>query len=286
MKRRLFCELNPVTYKISVIKGILLRKLKWLINRNRYAKTFKTEKLPVKIYEHKSLIRRRLGNVNMKLQENKAKNLGLAAPSVNGIIIKPHEIFSFWKLVGNCIEAKGYKEGLVIHSDGVGQGVGGGMCQFTNLIHWMVLHSPLTIVEHHHHNEVDIFPDFGRQIPFGTGTSIMYNYLDYQFINNTDQTFQLVTYTADEYLCGELRSDREIELSYLIVEKNQYFIKEKDGYYRNNEVYREIINKQTGNIVNEELVIQNHSRVLYEEKYIPKEMIRKGLQKNPSKQTL
>jgi len=274
MARKLFCELNPLTYKISVTKGILLRRLKWFINRNTYANTFETQKLPINIYEHKSLIRRRLGNVDMILQENKAINLSLAAPRVNGIIIKPQEVFSFWRLVGKCTKSKGYREGLVIRSGNVSQGVGGGMCQFTNLIHWMILHSPLTIIEHHHHNQIDMFPDYGRQVPFGTGTSIMYNYLDYQFVNNTDQIFQLITYTTDEYLCGELRSDRGLEHSYHIVEENNYFIQEKDGYYRNNEIYRKEVDKQTGNLVNKTLVIQNHSKVLYDEQYIPTDMIR------------
>ncbi|MDD4049060.1 MAG: VanW family protein, partial [Clostridia bacterium] len=226
----LFCEINSLTYRISVKKGIYLRKLKWLKNRNVYASMRKTKRLPNKVYIYKSLIRRQLGNVDTDLQENKAVNLSIAVPKVNGVIIKPHEIFSFWKLVGNCTEARGYKEGLVIKGGEVSKGIGGGMCQFTNLIYWMVLHSPLTIIEYHHHNNIDMFPDYGRQIPFGTGTSIMYNYLDFQFINNTNQTFQLIIYITDKYLCGELRSEKEIEYSYHIVEENQYFDKEKDRY--------------------------------------------------------
>lgn len=63
----------------------------------------------------------------------------------------------------------------------VSEGIGGGMCRFTNLLHWMILHKPLTIVEHHHHGSFDLFPDFGRQVPFGTGTSVCYNHM--QFIN-------------------------------------------------------------------------------------------------------
>lgn len=276
MSRRLFCELSPLAYKISVCKGILFRKIKWLINRKTYAKDFYSEPLTNLVYGHKSLIRRRLGNVNMDLQENKAVNLSLAAPKISGILVKPGETFSFWKLVGNCTTRKGYKEGLVIKSGKVSQGIGGGMCQFTNLIHWMILHSPLEIIEHHHHNSIDMFPDFGRQIPFGTGTSIMYNYLDYQFINNTTQTFQLLVYTNDEYLCGELRSDKELEAAYHIREENQCFRKVDKDYYRNNEIYREIIDKRTGNAVGKELISRNNSKVLYDSKYIPSEMIVQG----------
>lgn len=274
MSRKLFCQICPITYKISVAKGILFRRLEWLLKRNRYARNINMDKLPIKIYSHKSLIRRKLGNVDIQLQENKATNLSLAAPLVNGITIRKGEVFSFWKLVRKCTKLKGYKEGLIIKSGEVSRGVGGGMCQFTNLIHWMVLHSPLTIIEHHHHNQIDMFPDFGRQVPFGTGTSIMYNYLDYQFVNNTNQTFQLIVYTTDDYLCGELRSDKSCDHTYHIVEENSYFKKEYDGYYRNNEIYRKEIDKKTGKSVNRTLVVKNHAKVLYDEKFIAQDKIR------------
>lgn len=61
------------------------------------------------------------------------------------------------------------------------------MCQFTNLIHWLILHSPLDIIEHHHHNRFDLFPDHNKKIPFGTGTSIMYNYIEYVLILQQNQ---------------------------------------------------------------------------------------------------
>jgi vancomycin resistance protein VanW len=276
VSKKLFCELSPFAYKVSVFKGILFRRIKWIINRKKYARSFATEPLPKIVYRHNSLVRRRLGNVNMSLQENKAVNLSLAAPKVNGILIKPGETFSFWKLVGKCTVRKGYLDGLTIKSGEVCQGIGGGMCQFTNLIHWMILHSPLKIIEHHHHNRIDMFPDYGRQIPFGTGTSIMYNYLDYQFINNTEQTFELIVYIEDEYLCGELRSDRELEVTYHIYEQYQYFNKVDNDYYRNNEIYRATIDKNSGCVINKEFIIRNHSKVLYDSKFIPKEMILQG----------
>ncbi|MDF2878290.1 MAG: VanW family protein [Clostridia bacterium] len=277
MARKLFCEWHPVTYQLVVIKNILLRRIKWLLDGRKYASTYIDQYLPTIIYQHKSLIRRKIGNADMQLQENKATNLKLAAPKMNNIIIRPQEVFSFWKLLGKCTSSKGFKEGLVIRGGKVDQGIGGGMCQFTNLIHWMVLHSPLEITEHHHHHQMDMFPDYGRQIPFGTGTSIMYNYLDYQFINPTTQSFQLIVYTTEEYLCGELRSENELEVTYHIKEKNQYFEKQGENYYRNNEVYREIFDKQTGILLEEKLLVKNHSKVLYEEQFIHKDLIRQAL---------
>ena len=264
MKRKLFCEISPLTYAISEKKCIFVRSLKNLCSFKHLAKTKQKEKLPYVISRHKSLIRRRLGNVDMRLQENKAVNLSLAAPKINRIIIRPGETFSFWYLVGNTTEKKGYKEGLTIFADHTEPGIGGGMCQMTNLIHWMILHSDLTITEHHHHDGLDLFPDFKRKIPFGTGTSIMYNYLDYRFKNTTKRTYQLIIFTTPEYLCGELRADRPQRYKYHISTENVFFSREKGIVYRNGEVYREKVDKVTGNHIEKKLIRSNHAKVLYD----------------------
>ena len=68
----------------------------------------------MRIKKHASLIRRRLGNVDMQLQENKAVNLSLAAPCIDRVLIRPGEIFSFWTLVGDPSARRGFRDGLVI----------------------------------------------------------------------------------------------------------------------------------------------------------------------------
>lgn len=264
MERKLFCELSPSTYNISVEKCRLVRKLKDMSMAKKFAKEKSSGELPVIIYKHNSLIRRRLGNVKMDLQENKAVNLSIAAPKVNHVLIKPGQIFSFWQLVGKTSEKLGYREGLTISFDQPSSGIGGGLCQFTNLIHWMVLHTSMTIIEHHHHDQVDLFPDFHRQIPFGTGTSIFYNYLDYRFVNNTDITYQLITYTTNEYLCGEIRADKPQKYSYHVKSTDQFFTKEGDSVFRNGDVYRITVDKVTGDHIKKELIRKNHARVLYD----------------------
>lgn len=263
-KRKLFCELSPWTYQISRKKCILLRHVQDFFSREKLACDKSTERLPVLIYRHGSLIRRRLGNTEMHLQENKAVNLSLAAPCVNGILIKPGEIFSFWKLVGPDDKQHGYKKGLTISKGQASQGYGGGLCQFTNLIHWMVLHSDLKIVEHHHHDGLDLFPDYHRQIPFGTGTSIVYNYLDYRFRNDTDNTYQLLVFTDGEYLRGELRAERPQSCSYHIHAENEFFSRKNGIVFRNGSVVRETIDKVTGVCIKCETIRRNHARVMYD----------------------
>ena len=97
---RLFCEISPLTYAISEKKCIMIRSIKNLFDHKEFARTKQDERLEYVISRHNSLIRRRLGNVDMRLQENKAVNLSIAAPKINNVIIRPGEIFSFWYLVG------------------------------------------------------------------------------------------------------------------------------------------------------------------------------------------
>lgn len=272
MERKLFCELCPAAYRLSVEKEILRRKLQDLA-RGPFAKRQMAEPLPVLVYRHKSLIRRRLGQVDMQLQENKAVNLALAAPRVHGVVIAPGETFSFWRMVGRCTARKGYRPGMTIRNGATGQGVGGGMCQFTNLIHWMALHSPLTVVEHHHHDQMDLFPDFGRQVPFGVGTSIAYNYLDYRLRNDTDQLFQLRVWVDGEYLCGELRAQRMLEHTYHIRAEDEYFVRCGEQLYRCNTILRRTVERDTGRY-QDQVLMRNRALVLYDASYVDPAMIR------------
>lgn len=263
MRRKLFCEISPTTYRISVAKNRMQRCLRDALGRKRFAQK-KGAPLPVTIYRHASLIRRTLGEVDPRLQENKAKNLAIAAPQVSHILIRPGETFSFWHLVGNPTEKKGYQEGLVLKGGQSDSGIGGGMCQFTNLIHWMVLHSDLEIVEHHHHDGYDLFPDFGRQVPFGTGTSVFYNYLDYRVYNPTDAVYQLVVSVGDTHLQGELRCSRTQRYTYHIKAEGERFVRENGVVYRVGKVYRTKVKKETGEILRKELLRENHARVMYD----------------------
>lgn len=273
MSRKLFCELSPTAYKISVWKEIFLRTVSDIFKGEKIAVQKSETEFPNIVKSHSSLILRRLEGVDMTLQENKAVNLQLASQKISGTVIKPGETFSFWKTVGHPKEKDGYKEGLTVSSrKGLGKGIGGGLCQCANMVHWLVLHSPLTVSELHHHSDA-LFPDEKRRVPFGTGTSIFYNRLDYRFYNDTNQSFQILLWIEDGYLCGELRSEKPTDKKYKIVEEDHHFKKEGNDYYRNSRIYRLITNKTDGE-TEKELVLENHSKVLYDHSLIPADQIK------------
>lgn len=252
-------------YKLAVGRHRLQRRLAWLLSRARFANTRAETDLPFILFRHKSVLLRKLGDADMRLQHNKVTNLTLAAKEIHRIVMKPGETFSFWKLVGNPSADRGYLEGMLLSNGEVVTGIGGGLCQLANLLYWMALHSPLTIVERYRHS-FDPFPDSGRVLPFGSGATIFYNYIDLQFRNDTDSTFEILTWVDDTFLQGEIRADREQPNTYHIVERGHRFLCERTSgkHFRSNKIFRQTRDRRTGTILADQLVCSNHSLMKYE----------------------
>ena len=270
-KRRLFCELSPLCYSISLHKEYLIRDIHDIRSNEHFASRINTVPMSALIKSHSSVIVRDLIGVDPQLQKNKAINLLLAVNRINGLVISPGETFSFWRLVGAPTEKRGYTEGLVIDKGKISRGIGGGLCQLANLIHWMVLNSPLTVTELHHHSDA-LFPDSGRRVPFGTGTSVFYKNVDYRFMNSTDRPVQLLLWLTDTELCGELRTTEPFPYIYRITENNQGFVEENGVFYRISQVYRHTLDKEQS-IIKRELILNNHSKVMYDYSLIPENKI-------------
>ena len=228
-KRRNFCDINPFCYAISEKKEILRRHLKDLHNPARFAKEHSAEKLPVLVSSHSSQLIKTGKGIDPVLQENKAVNIRLASSKIHGLVIHPGESFSFWRTVGNATARKGYKPGRVLMFDKLMPGIGGGLCNLANTINLLVLHSPLTITEFHTHSDA-LAPDAGGRVPMSSGTSVSYNYIDYQFTNTTDQDFQLLVWCENGRSYGELRCCHDIPYSYALTEEDHHFHPEGKEY--------------------------------------------------------
>ena len=272
-QKRLFCDINPTCYAISLQKGIIKRHIKNLLSREKIAKTISKEKLPNVVCTYSSNQIKRAPGIDISSQENKVTNITIAASKINGIIIHPGETFSFWITVGKITKRKGYKNGRIIRANKLLPGLGGGLCNLGNTIHRLVLHSPLTTTEFHKHSDA-LAPDGEKRIPFSSGTSVSYNYIDYRFKNTTEQDVQLLVWCENDFLYGELRSEKEFPHSYELVEENHHFRKEGEKFYRISKIYRETTNKTTGEVIDKTLILDNHSEVMFDYADIPKELIR------------
>ena len=101
-------------------------------------------------------------------------------------------------------------------------------------------------------------------LPSGTGTSISYNYIDYRVMNETANTYQLRIWVDGEYLSGELRATEQLPHTFHIHAENECFSREEGIIYRNGQVYRDIIDRVTGQHLDSQLIRTNHAKVMYE----------------------
>ena len=254
---------HPMLYPWAVRAHRLRRRVQWLRADTAWASTRRTTSLPVRVKKHASLLMRELSEDEMVLQRNKVVNLRLASARVDGLVIRPGESFSFNRAVGNCTRRKGYVEGMRLSNGAARPGVGGGICQLANLLHWMFLHSPLTVVERSEHS-FDPFADKGRVLPWGVGCSIVYNYVDLVVRNDTEHTFQIRASVDNRHLRGELLADELPQHSYKVEARGETFLRHHGAIYRKNEIWRTVISRRTGNAVGEELVKKNCALVTYQ----------------------
>lgn len=241
----------------------LLRYLQWYFGKKKYSKEKSVTPLKYIYFTHKTPLYRKLRNVDMWLQHNKVQNLEIALKRVNGIVIYPGETFSYWKTIGKPSRFKGYKKGMNLYYGKFRAETGGGLCQLSNLIYWMALHTPLTVTERHRHS-FDVFPDSNRTQPFGTGATCVYNYRDLQITNNTAETYQINIRIEGDHLVGEIRSDIRPYQTYRVYEQEHKITHEFwGGYVRHNLIRREIWDMDN-NFINDEYVCENHALMMYE----------------------
>lgn len=240
----------------------LRRYLLWLSPKYKFAKEKLNKDLKYKCFEHKSLLLKNLKDVDMVYQYNKITNLKIAVQKLDRVVIHPGETFSYWKLIGKTTKKKGYVKGMVLFCGTYKMATGGGLCQLSNLIYWMTLHTPLTITERYRHS-YDVFPDSNRTQPFGSGATCVYPYRDLMITNNTNSDFELRVWVGDKYLEGIWYSNSKPLYTYEIIEKNHEMRGEPFGAFsRHNELYR-LVYKTNGKLLREEYITENHALMMY-----------------------
>lgn len=261
---------NPKRIALSKKYPILKRPILFLRYSNTSLKNFlnpkirserKTDFFESIVARHQSVLRRRLGDSDPRLQESKIINLTQAIKKLNGLVIKPGKIFSLWHAVGKPTYKAGFVDGMLLANGKVVEGLGGGMCQLSNFLHWIFLHAPVQIIERYHHS-MDVFPDSGRTLPFGGGATVLYNFVDLKIKNVSKQPLQIKLWLTDAYLKGQILAPHPFPEKYHVFEKNHFFVKRGDTFFRYNEIFRET--KIEGKVKKTEKLVTNFAPVLYQ----------------------
>lgn len=238
------------------------KHLSWLKYHDHYACSIDEMEEKHIIFQHRTPLRRALKAVDQVYNDGKIVNLSIAVKTMNHLIIEPNQTFSYWKTIGKPSKRKGYVPGMVLDHGSFKLGTGGGLCQLSNMLFWMVLHTPLTVVERHRHS-YDVFPDVNRKQPFGSGATCVYNYRDFQFRNETKERYQLAFNLDDQYLYGTVYADIPKYFDYEIYESSHEFKQTYwSAYTRHNTINRKT-KDLNGNIIADDYLFENHALMMY-----------------------
>lgn len=182
------------------LKKDILTKLQTVSNSDKSAAIILT--IPVKVVDpeittekvNKLGIKELIGEGTSLFQhsiENRIFNVNLAATRINGALIKPGEMFSFVKTVGDINSLSGYKQAYVIENGKTVLGDGGGVCQVSTTLFRAALNAGLPIAERNQHAyRVGYYEE---DSPPGVDAAIYSPSVDLKFKNDTGHSILIQT---------------------------------------------------------------------------------------------
>lgn len=239
MARRRMTQIFPFLLPFRKWQRKKLFYLKMWLDKYKYAKEASMEPLPFKVFSASSLMLNKNSGFDMKYQYNKVFNLKLAGKTLDKILIKPGETFSFWQLVRKADRKVPYRDGLILVNGEITPSYGGGLCQISNLLFWLFLHTPLTIVERHGH-AVESFPSADEDLPCGIDATVNEGWLDLKVKNDTKETFQISLTFDEKYMYGTILSDKEIMRRYEVFNQSVTYFR-KNGKVYQSALYAELM---------------------------------------------
>ncbi|HZZ87021.1 MAG TPA: VanW family protein [Caulobacteraceae bacterium] len=129
------------------------------------------------------------------MQLGKVQNLRRAAAHLDGLVLAPGKVFSFWRHIGRATAARGFANGRMLREGCMMPAVGGGLCQLSNALYDVALQSGCRIDERHAHS----FHVPGSAADEGRDATVAWNYVDLRFASKIELMLS-VNLTARELI--------------------------------------------------------------------------------------
>lgn len=247
MSRKRLTQIFPFLTGIRVWQRNLFNRISMHFDKNTYAKTF-GENLEHEICNFKTLMVNENSGYPIIYQENKVYNLKILSKTMNKIVIRPSETFSFCYLLRNSKKYGNFKEGLILIDGKIVARKGGGLCHLSNLLYYLFLMSPLDVVERHGH-KVKSLPNPDKDSLEGVDATINSGWLDLRVKNNTNNTYQIDISFDDKYMYGKILSDKESKVEYEIINDDFKYIRRNGKVYESVSVIRLEKDKKSGKVI-------------------------------------
>ncbi len=168
--------------------------------------------------------------------KNRNANLARACELINGIVLQPGQKFSYNEALGPRTKENGYKIGPSYAGDETEYTYGGGICQVSSALYYCTLQAELQIDERHNHRFAPVY------VPLGMDATVSWDYLDFQFTNNTDSPIKIQA-TADGgsvsvKILGADKRDYTVKLEDEVISSTPYSTTYKTMSENNADGYR------------------------------------------------
>lgn len=262
MTRKRITEVFPWLIPLRTRQRKIFFYLGMKFDHNRYTTTGCPDLLPVEIFSSGCPLYNENTGFDMVYQKNKVHNLKLAAATIDRLLIRPGETFSFCLATRHADRKEPYREGLTVINGKLTTAYGGGMCQLSNLLFWVFLHSPLTIVERHGHGSKD-FPEPPSDAPRGVDATLAEGWKDLKVRNDTACTYQIhIAFTAEK-IYAYLYADRQDPLCYTISNGPVAYYRRQNVIWEEVDVIQTLTNQESGQIRKTRTLYRNCCRIGY-----------------------
>lgn len=269
MGRKRLTQLFPWLLPLRKKQRIFCFYMNMKFDRNHYAMEQSDILLPYQLFTSSCPMYNRETGFDMVYQDNKVFNLTLAAKTLNKLVIRPGETFSFWKTVRYADKDTPYKDGLVVSNGTLQTLPGGGLCQMSNLLFWIFLHTPLTIVERHGHKIKD-FPEPPSDAPIGVDATVSEGWLDLKVKNDTACTFQIAISFYSDNICGSILTDIEPTIDYQIANGRTFYYRDNGKIFEEVDVIQNLVSIKSKECTSTKMLYRNRCEIGYQ---LPEETI-------------
>lgn len=135
----------------------------------------------------------------------KCHNLELSLAALDGIVVRPGDVLSFWHCVGRPTRRAGYVEAAALRGGLLVEDIGGSICLASTVLYNIGLLSGLTIVERYCHS-VDTYGE-SRYFDLGRDAAVEFPYRDLRLRNDLGVPLLLGASTSDGVVRSEAWSE-------------------------------------------------------------------------------
>jgi hypothetical protein len=140
----------------------------------------------------------------------KRRNLELALGAIDGVVVRPGEVFSFWRSVGRPTRGSGYAPAAALKRGQLTEEVGGSICLASTLVYNAGLLSAMEVVERYCHS-VDSYGT-ARYFELGRDAAVEYAYRDLRLRNTLPHRIMLRARLEDGMAVAEAYAQCAVDL--------------------------------------------------------------------------